>query len=162
MSTNVIAVSGFRVCAAIAIKTQTLHMAWGTGDPAWDSAMEAASISDAALHNELGRKAMTQVAYVTPDDAGDIVLSNQTYSISSAATRHLYCKCVFEAAEESSATIREIGIFMNSIPASGHESDAYLLPANVQTPGIMMLEDRFVGVIRTPTNRELFEYVMTI
>ena len=74
----------------------------------------------------------------------------------------MYLRCNFDFSDASTATIREVGLFMGTVPATGHENDAYLDVADVADPGILVLEDRFAGIERSPTNREVFEFVITI
>jgi len=161
VSTTILNTTG-RAAFAQAFANETLHLAWGSGNPAWDTTLEPPATGDTALVAELGRRELTQIAYVTPNDQGEIEFPTQSYSLSTATTRQLYLRCNFDFNDASTATIREIGLFMGTVPASGHENDAYLEAANVETPGLMVLEDRFAGITRSPTNREVFEFVITI
>lgn len=161
MSTTILNTSG-RAAFAQAFANETLHLAWGSGDPAWDTTLEPPSTGDTDLVAELGRRQLTQIAYVSPDDQGEIEFPTQNYTLSTSSTRQLYLRCNFDFSDASTATIREVGLFMGTVPATGHENDAYLDVADVADPGILVLEDRFAGIERSPTNREVFEFVITI
>ena len=62
-----------RAGMAEALAAMPLHFAWGSGDPAWDADPEQQHLKQSlvnavALNNELGRRAVTAIGYVTPDE----------------------------------------------------------------------------------------------
>ena len=61
-----------RTAIARAISENTLHLAWGTGDPAWDApdAVLPSLVEATALVNEVGRHALTRCGFVLPDEGG--------------------------------------------------------------------------------------------
>lgn len=57
-----------RAAIASAIASRPLHLAWGTGDPAWDAddASLPSLVNATALTAEVGRRLATAVGYVEP------------------------------------------------------------------------------------------------
>ena len=61
---------------AKAVAERTLHLAWGSGDPAWDDepSQKPSLVNATALTQELGRRIPRTVTYAEPDEAGDIIV----------------------------------------------------------------------------------------
>lgn len=57
-----------RAAIALAISSRPLHLAWGSGDPAWDAdgATLPSLVSSTALLNELGRRTPSHIGFVEP------------------------------------------------------------------------------------------------
>ena len=74
-----------RAAIALAISSRPLHLAWGSGDPAWDAdgATLPSLIGSTALLNELGRRTPSHIGFVEPDEAGGIVIADR-YTTSNA------------------------------------------------------------------------------
>ena len=111
-----------RAAIASAIASRPLHLAWGTGDPAWDAddASLPSLVNATALTAEVGRRLATAVGYVEPDDEGDIVIpvatgsgnaTNKRYKQVAGPTPYLYIRVNFNFEDASSAIIREVGVF---------------------------------------------------
>ncbi len=149
-----------RIAQAELVAAQPIHIAWGTGDAAWDQTPEPEPINASALVNELGRRQATQVAFVNPDPAGTIETPQGNFSLSAAPTRYLYVRVVFAFDEEPTAQIRELGVFIGcetdpALPA-GQE---YFTPDQVTIPGKLYLLDRSQNFPRNGSVRPAFEYV---
>ena len=71
-----------RAAIALAISSRPLHLAWGSGDPAWDAdgATLPSLVDSTALLNELGRRTPSHIGFVEPDEAGGIVIPVSTGS----------------------------------------------------------------------------------
>jgi hypothetical protein len=83
--------------------------------------------------------------------------------VSAVATRHLYVAVQFDFLEAADETIREVGIFVDSVRAEGvPEGQLYLTPEEVAEPGYLLLLDRFAGIARSPSARQGFSYVLVI
>lgn len=151
-----------RTLIATAIKARSSHhMAWGTGDPAWGSTPPSPPGNSTALVAEVARRKATQVEYCTPDANGSIVVPEGRYSISATPTNQLYFKFHFEFSEGVGSTIREMAIFTDTVAAAGVPSGQfYLLPAEVQSPGTLLVVERRAPIVREATTRQLFEFVV--
>ena len=87
-----------RAAMAAALSTRPIHLAWGTGDPAWDDAPEPESTLATGLVNEIGRRVLTLWQFVIEDANGAITVNDvdeptitKTFSPSpeNAPTNHL-------------------------------------------------------------------------
>lgn len=155
--------SSGRAAVAASIKDETLYLAWGNGLVAWDSTPVDPVAGDDDLEAEVGRR-LVQIADYAVADAGGIIQfpGGDNYSVSAVPTGNLYLKVTFDFADASDQVIREVGLFQGTVPATGHESDAYLTPENVADKGILMTLDRFAKITRSVNNREIFEMILTI
>lgn len=162
MPAPILTTSG-RVAIATAIRARTAHLAWGTGDPAWGSTAPPAPLPSAtALLGEVGRRRSTQVDFCAPDPAGPINVVEGRFAVSATPTRNLYLRFHFDFEDGVGSTIRELAIFMDTVAAIGVPAGQfYLLPAQVAQPGIMLIIERRLPILRAITTREDFEYVVT-
>lgn len=152
-----------RAAVAALIKAGPLYLAWGTGSPAWDTVPVAPVASDSALVAELGRRLVETISFCVADAGGTIEFPDGAkYSTTADPTGYLYIRVTFGFTDEPTGTIREVALYQGTVPATGHESDKYLAAANVQTPGLLMTLDRVPKIVRSSSNREIFELVLTI
>jgi hypothetical protein len=151
-----------RIGIATAIKARTAHhLAWGSGDPAWGSNPPSPPGDASALVAEVARRKATQVEFCVADPAGAISVPEGRFSISASPTRALYFKFHFEFEEGVGSTIRELGIFLDTVAAAGVPSGQfYLTPAQVAQQGTMLVLERRPPIVREVTTRQLFEYVV--
>lgn len=119
---------------------------------------------ETALVNEVGRRIASSLEFVVPDDDGNISTpGGQRWTISTTATRYLYCNVLFDYLEAATETIREVGIFVDGTRKAGvPEGQLYLTPDQVAEPGYLLLLDRFAGKVRSPSERQGFSYVLVI
>jgi hypothetical protein len=117
-----------------------------------------------ALVNEIGRRVAATVEFVNPDDNGNLYTpGGQRWSISTEATRYLYVAVLFDFLEAQDETIREVGIFVDTVRKAGvPEGQLYLTPNEIEEPGYLLLLDRMAGVPRSPSKREGFSYVLVV
>lgn len=150
-----------RTAIATAIKARTAHMAWGSGTSSWGSTPPDPPGSATALVAEVARRKATQVDYCTPDAAGAIVVPEGRFTVSASPTNCLYFKFHFEFSEGVGSTIREQAIFLDTVAAAGVPAGQfYLLPAQVQSPGTLLVLERRAPIVREATTRQLFEFVV--
>lgn len=151
-----------RIALTRIIYSQPLHLAWGLGDGAWTSTVPQATGQETALLSEVGRRSPSQIAYVTPDPAGAIVLPEGSYSLSVVPTRHLYIRTDFDFTEASGSAIREIGMFAQTVTQAGLPAgQKYFTPDQVTNPGWLIHLRNYAPIYRFPDTRERFEFVMT-
>lgn len=150
-----------RVVIAESIALRAIHCAWGTGDGTWT--VPPSEDSNATnLMAEVGRREASEVAFVVPDVAGDIVLPSGKYSRSVTPTNHLLVVTNFEFTDAQSSVIREMGIFVGSTMIGGLPGgQKYFVPAEVATPGRLLHIENFAPIFRSPAIRENFEVVIT-
>jgi hypothetical protein len=153
-----------RAALAAAVKAQSLHLALGSGDPAWDAGDRPPEDAAATtLLAEVGRRTVDEAAYVVADAAGTIIAPTGRYTLSAAPTNHLFIRVAFDMADAATATIREQGLFVGTVAAEGLPPGLrYFEPGQIADPGILLLLQRSVPIIRQPTTRETFEFVLTL
>lgn len=147
------------------VSTQPIHLAWGAGDPSWAGSPPAESVGATALVAELGRLEALEIAFVIPDAEGVITTpSGGTYTASVVPTRYLFMDFHFEFDDEPTATIREVGVFVGTVAdVLVPEGQKYLLPAEVDDPGsLLLLENLTPEIVRSVAVRERFKYVLTL
>lgn len=176
MSIATITLSG-RAFMASALKAQPLHVAWGSGDPAWDDMADSdlpGLVESTALVNELGRRVPASVGYVTPDENGSIVISigadgegnviYKRYSQSVEATAYLYIRCNFDNADASNSVIREMALFGGTVTDPELPPGLqYFTPDQIVAPGFLIaVEIVRPSFGRSPSVRESYEFVLPV
>ena len=164
-----------RAAIARAIAGRPLHLAWGAGDPAWDAedATLPSLVDATALTAEVGRRLATAVGYVEPDEEGDIVIpvatgsgtaTNKRYRQVTGPTAYLYIRVNFNFEDASSTIIREVGVFMDTVPAQGMpEGQRYFTPGEISDPGLLLAAEILTPAIaRSPSVRQTVEFVLPI
>lgn len=166
-----------RAAIARAILAQPLHLAWGSGDPAWDEMAEGdlPSLKEAtALRAEVGRRLMSSANFCLPDPKGEICVpvgigpdgsaDIERYHSSDTPTPYIYLRCAFDFEDSPEAVIREVGIFMNTLPNEGlPKGQHYLLPSQVADPGILLaLQIVSPPINRSPSVRQILEFVLPV
>ena len=150
-----------RIAKAMLVAAQPIHIAWGTGLPAWDANPDPEPTNATALVNEIGRRTATQVGFVTPDEAGTIETPQGNFTLSETPTRYLYVRVVFAFDDAPDAHIRELGIFIGSEPIVGLPAgQRYFTPAQIANPGKLDLLDRSQNFQRNGAVRPAFEYIL--
>lgn len=152
-----------RIALAMSVINEPIHLAWGSGNPDWDTTPVAESIAETALLNEVGRRAATSVRYCIPDVAGEIIVPNGRFAESATPTNHLFLRFNFDFADAPLASIREIGIFIGTTIVPGlPPGQLYFLPAQLLTPGTLLALERIPKIARSAAVRQSFEFVLTI
>lgn len=150
-----------RIAVAELVATQPIHVAWGTGNPAWDITPEPEPNNATVLVAEVGRRMATQVAFVNPDPTGAIETPQGNFSLSATPTRHLYVRVAFAFNEASDARIRELGVFIGTTVQAGLPAgQRYFTPTQIVNPGRLYLLDRSQNFQRNGSVRPSFEYVL--
>lgn len=121
-------------------------------------------VDGTALLAEVGRRQAKSIEFVTLDPAGEIMTPDKLrWSISPTPTRHLCVHARFDFADASDETIREMAVFIDTIP---HESvpaaKPYLLPEEVADRGIAFLVDHLEPTVRSAASRPGYTYVITL
>lgn len=150
-----------RAAAAAAIKAQSIHMAWGSGDPGWDVTPVPEPADSTALVNEVGRRRVTQTLFCLPDPEGELVVPTGRFTASAEPTKYLYLRFAFDFTDASASTIREIAVFSGTVAQpSVPPGQDYLTPAEIDDPGLMVVLERIPALIRSASVRQQFEYVI--
>lgn len=151
-----------RIAMAMSVKAQPLHLAWGSGNAAWDTTPVAESITATALLAEIGRRKATYVNYCTPDEAGAIIVPTGHFTESATPTKHLYMRFAFDFTDAPTSTIRELAVFVGTdtdpdLPVG----QMYFNPADVVDPGTLLVIEHIQKFERSASVRQTFEFVVT-
>ena len=145
-----------RAAIALALSSRPIHLAWGSGDAAWDEedAQLPSLVNATALVNELGRRTPATIGFVEPDDEGDIVIPVATgadgevqearYKSVTGPSPYLYVRVNYNFSDVSNAIIRELGVFMDTRLKEGlPPGQRYFLPADLEDPGLLVAAQIF-------------------
>lgn len=152
-----------RAGLAASVAARDIFLGVGAGNPTWDStATPPENITSSALMAPVGYRKAAQVSFVLPNAAGSISLPTGRYEVSATQTNYLYLRFTLDFEDVSTATIRETGIFLDTVTEAGLPSgQMFFLPGQVDDPGTLYLLEHVAAIIRTPATRETFEFVLT-
>ena len=151
-----------RIALAQAIASQTIHIAWGRGLPEWDATPQPEPVDATALADEIGRRLVSEVLYVTPDPQGDIELpSGSRYRISAQPTTYLMLRATFGFTDAQGEDVREMAVFFGTqarpeVPAG----QRWLLPPDIAHPGQIYTLERRTAVYRSGATRQVEEIIL--
>ena len=154
-----------RVALTIAVSNQTLHLAWGRGDPAWDPmSPPKEDINAAVLRDEIGRRLPDRVQFVTPDPVNGLIETRTgRYTVSGVPTNHIHIQATFAKEDAPTDQIREIAVFLGSIPIEGlPPGQRYFLPAQIASPGTLLAIEHIATINRSPGTRTIFDFVQEL
>lgn len=151
-----------RAAIAKAIKTQPIHLAWGTGDGAWTTPAAENTLATSLL-NEIGRRTAMEVTFVTPDPNGEIEVDTAgRFARSTTETNQLYMVFKFDFANASSAVIREIGVFVGTETAANLPAgQMYFAPSEIVNHGTLLQLENKSPIYRSSSTRETFDILVT-
>jgi hypothetical protein len=166
-----------RAGIALAIVSRPLHLAWGSGDPAWDELGDDALpslVERNALYNEIGRRMVSSAGFVLPDPEGGIAIpvgvhpdgtvELARYSQTADPTPYIYVRVNYDFEDASNATIRELGVVMDTVLQEGlPPGQMYFTPGQLADPGrLLAMQIQRPSVQRSPAVRQTIEFVLPI
>lgn len=152
-----------RTALAAAIVAKPIHMAWGSGDAAWDATPVAVTTSATALVSEIGRRAATIIDYCTPQVDGELIVPTGTFTVSVVPTRFIYLRFNFDFVDSPVASIREVAVYSDTMLVGGLPvGQRYFSPGEISAQGILMVVERITKFERSPSVRQSFEFVIEI
>ena len=151
-----------RTAIAQSVKNQQIHLAWGTGDEAWDSNTIPEDQMQTDLIREVGRRVVDEVLFCVGDENGELITPTGRFTASENPTNNLYIKTKYDFTDAAEYTIRELGLFVGTV-TNGElpAGQKYFLPTDLIDPGILLLLEHSVPLIRTAATRESFSFVVT-
>ena len=120
------------------------------------------SIGQTALLREVGRRVVDEVHFVTADAQGEIVVPTGRYRLSADPTNHLFIRVRFDFEDAATSVVREQGLFVatQTDPALPI-GQKFFIPTQITDPGILLVLQNSVPIVRQPSTRETFEFVVT-
>ncbi len=177
MSTLATLTNSGRAAIAQAICERTIHIGWGTGEEGWDSLADQqlpGLLERIALFNEVGRRLVSVKGYCLPDSQGEIVVpvgqmpdgsvDVARYAQSVKPTPYLYFRAGYDFGDGANATIRELGLFMDTEIKTGLPAgQLYFLPSQIQSAGrLLAMQILRPSILRSPSIRQTIEFVLPI
>lgn len=157
------------------LMARPLHLAWGTGDPAWDTdpALKPSLVQATRLVAEAGRRVITKKAFVVPDPDGDIILPSglspegqvqeSRYRVVNFPTPSLYVHAAFDFGDAANLTIREKGIFCDTeVDPALPPGQRYFTPGQLVSSGELVVAEIVTPFQRSPSVRQFEEFVITL
>lgn len=119
-------------------------------------------INATKLINEVGRRVVDEVLFCTGDENGELITPSGRFKPSSVPTNNLYLKCTFDFTDAANQVIREIGVMVGTkVKKELPEGQRYFEPQDIEEPGILLVLEHTVPLIRTAATRETFSFVVT-
>ncbi|WP_265022334.1 MULTISPECIES: hypothetical protein [unclassified Wolbachia] len=119
-------------------------------------------ITSTKLLKEVGRRVVDEVLFCTGDENGELITPSGRFKPSNVPTNNLYLKCTFDFTNAANQVIREIGVMVGTKIKEGlPEGQRYFEPKDVENPGILLVLEHTVPLIRTSATRETFSFVVT-
>ncbi|WP_353285672.1 hypothetical protein [Wolbachia endosymbiont (group A) of Gastracanthus pulcherrimus] len=120
------------------------------------------SITSEKLLNELGRRTVDEVLFCTGDENGELITPSGRFRPLNVPTNNLYLKFTFDFTDAANQVIRELGVMVGTKIKEGlSEGQRYFEPKDVENPGILLVLEHTVPLIRTSATRETFSFVVT-
>ncbi|WP_265042304.1 hypothetical protein [Wolbachia endosymbiont (group B) of Melanostoma mellinum] len=119
-------------------------------------------ITSEKLLNELGRRTANEVLFCTGDENGELLTPSGRFRPSNVPTNNLYLKFTFDFTDAANQVIRELGVMVGTKIKEGlPEGQRYFEPQDIEDPGILLVLEHTVPLIRTAATRETFSFVVT-
>ncbi|KAG8173346.1 hypothetical protein JTE90_012249 [Oedothorax gibbosus] len=120
------------------------------------------SIKSKKLLNELGRRVVDEVLFCTGDENGELVTPSGRFKSSAVPTNNLYLKFTFDFTDAANQVIRELGVMVGTkLKEKLPPGQRYFEPQDIEDPGILLVLEHTVPLIRTAATRETFSFVVT-
>ncbi|WP_353277818.1 hypothetical protein [Wolbachia endosymbiont (group A) of Agelastica alni] len=120
------------------------------------------SITSEKLLNELGRRVVDEVLFCTGDENGELVTPSGRFKSSAVPTNNLYLKFTFDFTDAANQVIRELGVMVGTkLKKKVPPGQRYFEPQDIEDPGILLVLEHTVPLIRTAATRETFSFVVT-
>ncbi|EOH1034910.1 hypothetical protein ACLMYS_003884 [Salmonella enterica] len=154
-----------RIAVATAILKQPIHLAWGSGNPAWDSKAnpDDPSTTQTGLIKEIARRKANQVQYCERVSSnGSIFVNKDQFNLTTTPTNFLYIRVAFEYADAAGEAIRELGVFVGTQFLNTPASPDYFLPGDIDpaNPGQLLVVENIQKLQRSQDIRQQFEFVI--
>jgi hypothetical protein len=117
------------------------------------------SITSTKLINEVGRRSIDEVLFCRGDKMENLLLPLDDLN---HPTNNLYLKCSFDFTDAANQVIREIGVMVGTkVKKELPPGQRYFESKDIENPGILLVLEHTVPLIRTAATRETFSFVIT-
>ncbi|NSX82965.1 hypothetical protein GOM44_00145 [Wolbachia endosymbiont of Atemnus politus] len=120
------------------------------------------ALTSKKLLNELGRRTVDEVLFCSGDENGELVTPSGRFKSSDVPTNNLYLKFTFDFTDAANQVIRELGVMVGTrVKKNLPPGQRYFEPKDIEDPGILLVLEHTVPLIRTAATRETFSFVVT-
>ena len=92
---------------------------------------------------------------------GELVVPTGRFTASATPTKYLYMRFAFDFTDAQASTIRELSVFIGTIAnVAVPAGQDYLVPSDVQDPGLMLALEHIPKLVRSASVRQQFEFVI--
>ncbi|RDD34382.1 hypothetical protein Wcon_01551 [Wolbachia endosymbiont of Cylisticus convexus] len=119
-------------------------------------------INTTKLINEVGRRTADEVLFCKGDENGELITPSGRFRPSNVPTNNLFLKFTFDFTDAANQVIRELGVMVGTrVKETVPSGQRYFEPKDVENPGILLVLEHTVPLIRTSATRETFSFVVT-
>ncbi|WP_341820712.1 hypothetical protein [Wolbachia endosymbiont (group A) of Myopa testacea] len=119
-------------------------------------------ITSATLIKEVGRRVVDEMLFCVGDENGELVTPSGRFKSSAVPTNNLYLKFTFDFTDAANQVIRELGVMVGTkLRENLPPGQRYFEPQDIEDPGILLVLEHTVPLIRTVATRETFSFVVT-
>ncbi|MDG7056568.1 MAG: hypothetical protein LKM43_00200 [Wolbachia endosymbiont of Penenirmus auritus] len=119
-------------------------------------------ITSEKLFNELGRRVADEVLFCSGDENGELITPSGRFKPSNVPTNNLFLTFTFDFTDAANQVIRELGVMVGTkLKKNLPPGQRYFEPKDVENPGILLVLEHTVPLIRTAATRETFSFVVT-
>ncbi|TVS84864.1 hypothetical protein COM43_004615 [Wolbachia pipientis] len=120
------------------------------------------SITSTTLLKEVGRRVVDEVLFCVGDENGELVTPSGRFKPSNVPTNNLYLKFTFDFTDAANQVIRELGVMVGTkVKKELPPGQRYFELQDIEDPGILLVLEHTVPLIRTAATRETFAFVVT-
>ncbi|WP_341817231.1 hypothetical protein [Wolbachia endosymbiont (group A) of Agelastica alni] len=119
-------------------------------------------ITSATLIKEVGRRVVDEVLFCVGDENGELLTPSGRFKSSAVPTNNLYLKFTFDFTDAANQVIRELGVMVGTkVKEELPPGQRYFEPQDIEDPGILLVLEHTVPLIRSAATRETFAFVVT-
>ncbi|MBS9529991.1 hypothetical protein INQ25_00990 [Wolbachia endosymbiont of Rhagoletis cerasi] len=119
-------------------------------------------ITSTTLLKEVGRRVVDEVLFCTGDENGELITPSGRFKSSNVPTNNLYLKFTFDFTDAANQVIRELGVMVGTkVKKELPPGQRYFELQDIEDPGILLVLEHTVPLIRTVATRETFAFVVT-
>ena len=120
------------------------------------------SITSTSLMNQVGLRTVDEILFCSGDENGELITPSGRFTESRSPTNNLFLKFTFDFEDAANQVIQELGVmvgteFLTELPPG----QRYFTPEQILTPGILLVLEHTVPLVRTAATRETFTFVVT-
>lgn len=119
-------------------------------------------ITSTTLLKEVGRRVVDEILFCVGDEDGELITPTGRFKLSNVPTNNLYLKVTFDFTDAANQVIRELGVMVGTrVKEELPLGQRYFEPQDIEDPGILLVLEHTVPLIRTAATRETFSFVVT-